>query len=219
MSSFDGAYANKLDNKVKRFAVDLVVEDLITKKKQHRSGILCRKAVDKAIAALAVYNVTMSRNTLCRKVSRAFQSDPIEDGPPSNKKAKPSPDKEVPKNSPPSNEQATPSSVKDVPSCVIVSNQGSTSSTSTLTDTLEVEQPTRTSGRPKASTLENKRKEEANYKACVDSITVEFSNKLTATKLTEKRLPKGWLAALILRKKEEFSVIRPIKESKSVIVF
>ena len=33
MSSFDGAYANKLDNKVKRFAVDLVVEDLITKKK------------------------------------------------------------------------------------------------------------------------------------------------------------------------------------------
>ena len=214
MSSFDGAYANKLNNKVKRFAVDLVVEDLITKKTQHIHGKLCRKAVDKVIAALAGYNVTMSRNTLCRKVPRAFKSNPIKDGPPSNKKAKPSPDKEVPKDSPPSNEQATPSSVKDVLSRVVVSNQGSPSSTSTLTDTLEVEQPTRTSGRPKASTLENKRKEEANYKACVDSITVEFSNKLTAAKLTEKRLPKGWLAALILRKKEEFSVIRPIKESK-----
>ena len=170
--------------------------------------------MDKAIAALAGQNVIMSRNTLCRKVSRAFKSDPIEDGPLPNKKAKPSPDKEVPKDSPPSNEQATPSSVKAVPSRVVVSNQGSPSSTSTLTDTFEVEQPTRTSGRPKGSTLENKRKEEENYKACVDSITVEFSNKLTAAKLTEKRLPKGWLAALILRKKEEFSVIRPIKESK-----
>ena len=197
---------------VVRCAIDLVVEDFIIKKQQHINGKLCRKAVDKAIAALAGQHVIMNRNALCRKVTRAFKSESIEDGPPSNKKAKPSPDKEVPKDSPPSNEQATPSSVKDVPSRVVVSNQGSPSSTSTLTDTLEVEQPTRTSGRPKGSTLENKRKEEANYKACMDSITLEYSNKLTTAKLAEKRLPRGWLAELIIRKKKEFSVIRPIKE-------
>ena len=85
MSSINGDYANKLNDRVKRCAIDLVVEDLVIQKK-HINGVLCRKAVDKAITALAGQKVKMNRNTLCRKVARASKFEPIEDGPPSNKR-------------------------------------------------------------------------------------------------------------------------------------
>ena len=57
MSSFNGAYAKKPNDRVKRCAIDLVVEDLIIKKQHHVNGKLCRKAVDIAIAALSDQHV------------------------------------------------------------------------------------------------------------------------------------------------------------------
>ena len=71
MSSLNGAYANKLNERVKQCVIDLVVADLVIQKNKHSNGILCRHAVNKAIAALAGQKVKINRNTLCRKVSRA----------------------------------------------------------------------------------------------------------------------------------------------------
>ena len=115
MSSFNGAYANKLNERVKQCVIDLVVADLVIQKNKHSNGILCRHAVNKAIAALAGQKVKMNKNTLCKKVARASKSEPTEDGPPSNKKTKPSPENEVPEASPTPNDKSTPSPVRDIP--------------------------------------------------------------------------------------------------------
>ena len=51
------------------YAIDLVVKHLIEKKQEHTNGHLCRKALDKAIEALAKHDVKMNRNTLCKRIS------------------------------------------------------------------------------------------------------------------------------------------------------
>ena len=105
MGIFSGDYTKKLQDGIKEFAVKMVVEDLVKMKQDHRKGYLCRKALAKAMNGLESVGVSISKNALCQKVTRALQSsngkphdtnsESDNDRYPARKKKKPSPEKEL----------------------------------------------------------------------------------------------------------------------------
>ena len=105
MSLFSGDYTKKLQDGIKEFTIKMVVGDLVKKKQDHRKGYLCRKALAKAMSGLAAVGVSVSKNALCQKVTRALQSsngkpydtdsESDNDRPPARKKKKSSPEKEL----------------------------------------------------------------------------------------------------------------------------
>ena len=140
---------------------------------------MCRKALTKAISGLAAYGVTINNNVLSQKVARALKSESDNNGPPSRKKKKPSPEKALAGTD-------SPGAPTEVPVCIVIPIQGSLSTSSTLTNSLEAEKPHHPPGRPKGSTAESKRKEEAKHNMCMASITLEYSTKFTDVKLLGK---------------------------------
>ena len=105
MSLFSGDYTKKLQDGVKEFTIKMVVKDLVKKKQRHHKGYLCRQTLEKAMSALTAVGISISKNTLCQKVTRALQSsnekphdtdsESDDDCPPARKKKKPSPEKEL----------------------------------------------------------------------------------------------------------------------------
>ena len=216
MSLFSGDYTKKLQDGVKEFTIKMVVKDLVKKKQHHHKGYLCRQTPAKAMSALTAVGISISKNTLCQKVTRALQSSnekphdtdsesDDDDCPPARKKKKPSPENEL------AGSESLPSKN---PVRVVLTVGGSSTTMSTLTTNSPVEKPHQpTSGRPKGTTVESKRKAEVRYKMCMANIAFDYSTKLAEAKLDQKRVPKGWLAKHIAAKKKEFGVSCPISES------
>ena len=158
----------------------MVVKDLVKKMQDHGKGYLCRKSLAKAMSGLAAVGVSISKNALYQKVTRALQSSngkPHEtdsesdnDCPPARKKKKPSPENKL------AGSESLPSKK---PPPVVLTVGGSSTTISTLTTNSPVEKPHQpTSGRPKGTTVESKRKAEVRYKMCMANIAFDYSTKL-----------------------------------------
>ena len=156
------------------------------------------------MSGLAAVGVSISKNALCQKVTRALQSsngkpdDTLSESdnerpPAKKKKKKPSPEKEL------AGSESLPSKK---PVRVVVTVDGSSTTISSLTTNFPVEKPHQpVSGRPKGTTVESRRKAEERNKMCMANIAFDYSTKLAEVKLDQKQVPKGWLAKHITIKK------------------
>ena len=68
-------------------------------------------------------------------------------------------------------------------------------------------------GRPVGTTNEKKREDTEKHERCVISIAYAYSTKVTVSKASKTRCPKGFLVDLIQKKKHEFGVQSEISES------
>jgi hypothetical protein len=206
---------DKLSNVMKKAAVDHIVNQLVKKKKklppQHPD--LPSKEYDDAVSTLFAKGIGIARGTLRQRVNRAFNKEAD--------KASTSTSTPVPPsvmftdaNESPSSALSGASSITTSTTCTDSSVATSaTSATPSATSTSSTSSaPTRKSGgRPKGSTDAAKHDVDQKYKACVNSIVIDYVAEKKKSDETSKRLPKNFLQNLIMRKQSEHKVTDEIK--------
>ena len=209
MSLFSGDYAKKVLDAARASATDMVVNDLVVKKRSS-SGYIDRKTMDKAWSGLQSVGITISKNSLSQKVARKLRED--NNAPPTKKKktVEPSPEEDE------EEELATPippDPSESLAARVFVVAGEEATAISTIGSGSPVEEMQRPKGgRPKGTTNESKRQAEFSYKHCLDAIELEYSTEFAAARSKKKRMPKGWLDNLIEEKRKEYGVKNSISK-------
>eukprot|EP00985_Skeletonema_marinoi_P032003 scaffold37996_cov205-Skeletonema_marinoi.AAC.1 len=201
-----------LSNVMKKAAVDHIVKQLVKKKKQlpPQHPDLPSKEYDDAVSTLFAEGIGIVRGTLRQRVKRAFNKE-------ADKESTSTPTPVPPSvtftdaNESPSSALSGASSITTSTTCtdssVATSATPSAASTSSTSSA-----PTRKSGgRPKGSTDDAKHDADQKYKACVNSIVIDYVAEKKNSDETLKRLPKNFLQNLIMRKQSEYKVTDEIK--------